>query len=570
MKRVITLIIFSYCLALQAQESSLLWEVSGKGLKRSSYLYGTMHSKDSRAHQFGDSVLVKLAQADIVMVESITDNKDPKELLELTMMKDVELKDLLSEEDFEFAKKEVLLKMGLMGMFFNNMKPFITGVMLGEVGSINEMSLTVDNYLVQRGRELNKKIVTLESTEEAMAAIDAISLKEQAEMLLETLKDFDKNVTMKEEFMVMYFNQDINAMYDFYSSFEELPASFDKELINDRNKKFIDGFLSHFKKNSVFCAVGALHLPGKTGLINALRDKGYIVKPVISSYHHQNLTLGREKEWVYNADDSSGIVMGFPESPYYENTSLTSVDGSKIINFINYYISDTVNQIKYSVKAGRMFNSIWTKDEVIGSLIVEEGYQKLNEKEESYYEENTTWVEFYVADGMNNRTAIVIKNNIVYLIEMFGSKASIYSDLSHYFFGGVYLGTTAAFQAILDNEENFTIDIEGSLFDDNGDSIIDYEIYVVEGLDTVTFQMENESKFEISLSLGGKYVFGLKKEGYQQKHVIIDVIESGTPLDSKYGFVFPMHVTLLKGDVKSPSVHVATIKYDPFTGYMGH
>src|SRR4051812_34490264 len=36
--------------------STLLWKISGNGLDRPSYLYGTMHLQDKRLFQFGDSL----------------------------------------------------------------------------------------------------------------------------------------------------------------------------------------------------------------------------------------------------------------------------------------------------------------------------------------------------------------------------------------------------------------------------------------------------------------------------------------------------------------------------------
>jgi uncharacterized protein YbaP (TraB family) len=43
-------------------------------------------------------------------------------------------------------------------------------------------------------------------------------------------------------------------------------------------------FVKIAKKQSVFCAVGAAHLPGETGVIELLRKKGYTVEPVIFNW----------------------------------------------------------------------------------------------------------------------------------------------------------------------------------------------------------------------------------------------------------------------------------------------
>ena len=48
----------------------------------------------------------------------------------------------------------------------------------------------------------------------------------------------------------------------------------------DRNKKWMNHIPTYIANKSTFIAVGALHLPGKDGLINLLREAGYTVEQV--------------------------------------------------------------------------------------------------------------------------------------------------------------------------------------------------------------------------------------------------------------------------------------------------
>ena len=48
---------------------SLLWRIQASGTSAASYLYGTVHSKDDRAFQFGDSVLPALDRCAIAAGE---------------------------------------------------------------------------------------------------------------------------------------------------------------------------------------------------------------------------------------------------------------------------------------------------------------------------------------------------------------------------------------------------------------------------------------------------------------------------------------------------------------------
>jgi uncharacterized protein YbaP (TraB family) len=61
------------------------------------------------------------------------------------------------------------------------------------------------------------------------------------------------------------------------------PSAFDgfkKTLLIDRNAKMRNAALPILDKGSAFIAVGALHLPGPTGLVALLRESGFTVTAV--------------------------------------------------------------------------------------------------------------------------------------------------------------------------------------------------------------------------------------------------------------------------------------------------
>ncbi len=61
---------------------------------------------------------------------------------------------------------------------------------------------------------------------------------------------------------------------------EQASDYFMESGINARNFRMVDSLLSQLESNTVFAAVGALHLPGEKGLINLLRRQGYEVHPM--------------------------------------------------------------------------------------------------------------------------------------------------------------------------------------------------------------------------------------------------------------------------------------------------
>ncbi len=61
---------------------------------------------------------------------------------------------------------------------------------------------------------------------------------------------------------------------------EEAQQYFLYEGVELRNRRMIDTLLPILETDRVFVAVGALHLPGNTGLIQLLRDRGYELQPL--------------------------------------------------------------------------------------------------------------------------------------------------------------------------------------------------------------------------------------------------------------------------------------------------
>ncbi len=49
---------------------SLLWEITGKGLKKPSYLFGTMHVSSKMAFHLADSFYLGIRNADMVALET--------------------------------------------------------------------------------------------------------------------------------------------------------------------------------------------------------------------------------------------------------------------------------------------------------------------------------------------------------------------------------------------------------------------------------------------------------------------------------------------------------------------
>lgn len=287
------LLFMLFSLFSSAQEyNSLLWCISGNGLKQPSYLYGTMHSRDARVHNLGDSVMIKLLSCNAVALEIVTDQMGIKDMLgamRQMYMKDTTLQDLYSEQDYQRVKKYMSKKMGIMGLLYNidKIKPMFLASMIDEMEQNDQTQekekLLLDMYFQQVGKEQGKRLISIESVDEQMAAVDKMPLSIQAEMLLDQINNVGKYDTMGHIMVDYYANEDLDALLQLYESeTDQMSESFDQAIVAQRNQIMAARMDSFMHKQPTFTAVGALHLPGERGVISLLRQKGYSVAPVYS------------------------------------------------------------------------------------------------------------------------------------------------------------------------------------------------------------------------------------------------------------------------------------------------
>jgi hypothetical protein len=69
-----------------------------------------------------------------------------------------------------------------------------------------------------------------------------------------------------------------------------------KAMLYDRNTDMVKSMDSIMKTGSLFSAIGAAHLPGKNGVIEALKAKGYTVKPVFGDYTDEGRKIKKQIE----------------------------------------------------------------------------------------------------------------------------------------------------------------------------------------------------------------------------------------------------------------------------------
>lgn len=280
---------FSITLSAQTKKASnsLLWEISGNGLKKPSYLFGTYHLISAK---FADTMKVlqeKLKSADAVVGEIVMDSTIQKKMMPFLTMKNTTLDSLLTKSEFEEVENYFETKQpGFELKLLNNFKPAMVSIMMmlfETPDMLKDVGDGIDNSFQAYAKKNAKSLYGLETAEYQGALLFDGDLQKQKKALLKSIREVDKSKQKMEELKTYYITQDLDKLTDLFKIQDEENKEFITELLKNRNKRWLDQLPALMQKQSLFIAVGAGHLVGAGGLINGLRLKGYVLKPVATN-----------------------------------------------------------------------------------------------------------------------------------------------------------------------------------------------------------------------------------------------------------------------------------------------
>lgn len=280
-QHLILLLVFLLQLPYLFSQNTLLWEISGRRVKGKSYLYGTMHTTDARAFEFNDSLNIVFAKCDAFAMEFTPDEENMNIVLQSMYLDEGEsLKDLYSEEDYQFLKEAVRETLGMNIQMFDRMKPFFLMSMFMQANMKTDKPYVVDYYLYNKALEKEMRTLSIEKVSEQIEAIK----KTPPEALIEYIRGGDEAEEMMEELIDAYRTQNLEKMLEI-SERDTTNEEMMEALVNIRNHTMEKRIRRIIRRQPTFIAVGALHLPGEDGVIKLLQNRGYTVRPIYAPYN---------------------------------------------------------------------------------------------------------------------------------------------------------------------------------------------------------------------------------------------------------------------------------------------
>lgn len=270
------LLLISTSMLVAATEKGLFWQMTSPS-GQVSYLFGTIHTDDNRVTEFSAPVLSALKQVDLFVMET-QPNSNPANFKLKTgslneSLTEAELDKVRALADFHVMHMEQALRM----------KPWLLAVVFSQAKP--QTPYAQDNLLMRGAEDFGKPVEGLETSQEHFGVIDDFSLDDQLVMLRAALtmtevqkeKDFERLVNV-------YLTEDSDALLrlDADLTGSGLPKALWQrlrvKLLDERNDLMAERSIVLAKQQSVFVAVGAAHLAGDNGLINAFKKAGFTLK----------------------------------------------------------------------------------------------------------------------------------------------------------------------------------------------------------------------------------------------------------------------------------------------------
>ncbi len=263
--------------------NTLLWQISGKGLKKPSYIFGTFHLLCKEDIKFSEQLKTSLRSANTVYMEM--DMDDPSTMLSgllyMNMKDGKKLKDLYTPEEYKKIETYFTDSLKTPMMLFQSIKPYFLVAMLYPKMMNCKTASGVEEELMKLTKENKQEIKGLETMQLQASVFDSIPYEWQAK---ELLKNIDSFSIYKKEFdtmMLEYKNQQLSAMEKLLAKSElGSDKKYEELLLTRRNINWVEQLKKLMHKESVFVAVGAGHLVGEKGLLSLLKKEGYTVEPM--------------------------------------------------------------------------------------------------------------------------------------------------------------------------------------------------------------------------------------------------------------------------------------------------
>ena len=261
-----------------------------------SYLFATLHLSDPRITSFSPRLTATLTNSKIVVLETVETGdvlrravrNNPAAWRRATLPRENQrADDLLSKTDFT-QLESLAARRGLLKSVAREFKASSLALLLDLSACAVRLPGTrpyLDQLIANIARENKIETVGLELMIEQIEILNGLPRETERDLLIAVLRRADRSEDFVETQIARYAEGDIGGLLAWLQSAEpvrgvaqaQIPLAFVDRLVTLRNHRMRDRALSRLRQGGAFIAVGAVHLPGKEGLLSLFEAEGYHV-----------------------------------------------------------------------------------------------------------------------------------------------------------------------------------------------------------------------------------------------------------------------------------------------------
>lgn len=267
-----------------AQETSILWEISGTGLTKTSYLFGSLKFIGEKEYYLPKEAVEKIKVSDIFVIEDQVDHHAQHELNKAVHFpKGQSLATHLSSADYNkvlaLFQSEFNISKSQFESRYARLKPLALSITMTRLALGEEVKF-YDIEMLRLAKQSKVKAYSLEGVEREAKALNSFTMEDQLVALLHSVDNFTKQKEEFKKLMTDYPQGNLEEIFEFTLHPFENNTRFVEEFYYKRNEEWLPKIEKMIGENIAFISIGVSHLEGDRGMLALLKGKGYTLTPI--------------------------------------------------------------------------------------------------------------------------------------------------------------------------------------------------------------------------------------------------------------------------------------------------
>jgi len=263
-------------------EKIFMWKVENGGTTL--FLLGSIHALKGDAYPLPPAIEAAFDEAEVAVFEvDLTDmTKAALKMMSAgSLEKGLTLREVVGPETWSEFERHVG-GLGFNASLYQGMKPWMAALTVAAFELTKHGYLAtegLDTYFSERAVETGKQRMALETAEFQVGLFADLSPEHSLAFLRYTLEDLDAMIPEMDRLYRDWRVGNVDAVEEaMLEGFEEFP-DLSKKMVSDRNRAWMPQIEELLAGDlDAIVVVGSAHLVGEEGVVNLLRQKGYIVE----------------------------------------------------------------------------------------------------------------------------------------------------------------------------------------------------------------------------------------------------------------------------------------------------